>query len=351
MLLYFHIPFCDSKCFYCSFNSYTNLHDRISSYFYALNESLKWQLEHFSLAKNSIESIFIGGGTPSVAMPKCYETLFQTLQPYLQNDIEITCEANPNSASKTWLEGMRDLGVNRFSFGVQSFYDDKLKALNRAHSSKEAIKAIENAYSIGVQNISLDIIYDFYLDTKELLKKDLEQAFALPINHLSTYELTIEKATPFSKTPNVKQNKESFNFFMRDEITKKFPCYEVSNYGLYQSYHNLGYWQHKEYLGVGAGAVGFIDKRRYYPHSNIDKFIKEPYFYKEERLSDEDIKVEKIFLGLRSKVGIKEQILNKSEQNLAMLLVQEQKLEYKNGCYFNKDYFLADELALFIMQN
>ncbi len=136
---------------------------------------------------------------------------------------------------------MKNLGVNRFSFGVQSFDEVKLKALNRAHSSKEAVKAIENAFKIGVENISLDIIYDFYLDTKALLKKDLEQAFALPINHISTYELTIEKATEFSKKPNIKQNKESFNFFIKELISKNFPWYEVSNYGVYKSQHNIGY--------------------------------------------------------------------------------------------------------------
>jgi oxygen-independent coproporphyrinogen-3 oxidase len=351
MLLYLHIPFCDSKCFYCSFNSYTNLHDRIKNYFYALNESLKWQLKHFNIPKSSLETLFIGGGTPSVPKAFYYEDIFETLEPFLQKDAEITCEANPNSATKEWLLAMKKLGVNRFSFGVQSFNEAKLKALNRAHSPKEAIDAIENAYSIGVENISLDIIYDFYLDSKELLQKDLEQAFALPINHISTYELIIEKATEFSKTPTVKQNKESFNFFMQEHISKKFPWYEVSNYGLYKSRHNLGYWKHKEYLGVGAGAVGFIDTIRYYPHSNIDKFIKEPYFYKKEILSTEDIKTEKIFLGLRSEVGVDSQILNKSEIKAADILIQEAKLKYKNGYYFNKDYFLADELALFIMQN
>ncbi len=351
MLLYLHIPFCDSKCFYCSFNSYTNLHDRIKSYFYALNESLKWQLRHFNITKNSIETLFIGGGTPSVANAKYYENIFKTLEPFLKENSEITCEANPNSATKEWLKEMKTLGVNRFSFGVQSFNEDKLKALNRAHSSKEAIDAINNAYSIGVENISLDIIYDFYLDTKELLQKDINQAFALPINHISTYELIIQKGTSFNKTPEVKQNKESFNFFIRDEISKKFPWYEVSNYGLYKSSHNLGYWRHKEYLGVGAGAVGFINNKRYYPHSNIDKFIKEPFYYKKETLNFNEIKTEKIFLGLRSEVGVREEILNPKEQEIANLLVKEKKLEYKNGYYFNKDYFLADELALFIMQN
>ncbi len=351
MLLYLHIPFCDSKCFYCSFNSYTNLHDRIKSYFRTLNLSLKYQLEIFNIKPNSIKTIFIGGGTPSVPDAKYYEEIFKTLSPYLKSDTEITSEANPNSASISWLQEMKNFGINRFSFGVQSFNDEKLKALNRIHSKEEAIKAVENAYKIGVKNISIDIIYDLFIDTKELILKDIDLALKLPINHISTYELIIEKGTDFSKKPEVKKNKESFNFLVRDEIIKKFPWYEVSNYGLYKSKHNIGYWKHKNYLGVGAGAVGFQNSFRYYPHTNIDKFIQEPLFFKKEYLSKSDIKTEKIFLGLRSCVGISQNILSENEIKKANLLVNENKLEYENGYYFNKEFFLADELALFIMQN
>ena len=352
MHLYLHIPFCDSKCFYCSFNSYTNLHDRISSYFKALNSSLKWQLEHFNIAKNSIDTLFIGGGTPSCATFGYYEDIFNTLSFYLKQNAEITCEANPNSATKEWLSGMKSLGVNRMSFGVQSFNEKKLKALNRAHSKKEAIDAVEFAHSVGFKNISIDIIYDFFTDTKELLINDIKQAFKLPINHISTYELTIEKATEFSKRSEVKANKESFNFLVRDEIVANaLEWYEVSNYGSYKSKHNIGYWKHNEYLGVGAGAVGYINNFRYYPHTNIDRFIKEPNFYKQEMLSKEDILTEQIFLGLRSFVGVDSKILPKSMQKRADILLQEGKLVLRDGRYFNRDYFLSDELALFIMQN
>ena len=352
MHLYIHIPFCDSKCFYCSFNSYTNLHDRIQAYFKALNSSLLWQLENFNIKKGSIDTVFIGGGTPSVAKCSYYVEVFKNLKDYLKDNAEITIEANPNSATKEWLSCLRELGVNRVSFGVQSFNDKKLKALNRAHSKKEAISAIEAASSVGFKNISMDIIYDFFMDSKELLLSDINQAFSLPINHISTYELTIEKATAFSATPEVKANKESFNFFVRDEIIKRgLSWYEVSNYGEYKSKHNIGYWQHNNYLGVGAGAVGYMDSFRYYPHTNIDKFIKEPFYYKKEHLSSDDILTEKIFLGLRSLVGVNAKVLDKNMKQRADILVQEKRLEIKDETYFNRDYFLSDELALFIMQN
>ena len=349
MLLYIHIPFCDSKCFYCSFNSYTNLHDKIDSYMKSLTNSLKWHLEHFNVGFKSIESIFIGGGTPSVVDAKYYKELFELLHPYKKENIEITTEANPNSATLNWLEGMKNLGVNRVSFGVQSFNENKLKALNRAHSKKDAINAINYAKRVGINNISIDLIYDFLGDSKELIKADLDLAFSLPINHISTYELTIERGTNFYKRPEVKSNNETLGFFVRDEIVNRgFDWYEVSNYGVYKSRHNLGYWQYKNYLGIGAGAVGFINNTRYYPHTNIELFIKEPNYFKKEILSAKDMLTEKIFLGLRSIVGINSDLLTKDMKNRADVLVNEGKLEFKNNRYFNKDFFLSDELALFI---
>ena len=351
MLIYIHIPFCDSKCHYCSFNSYTNLHDRIEKYMQALKSQLLFDLERFKIEPNSLETLFIGGGTPSCVEPKYYKEIIKILKPYLVPNAEITTEANPNSATKEWLEGMQALGINRVSFGVQSFNNKKLQELNRAHNAKEAIEAIENAHNIGIKNISLDIIYDFHSDTKELITSDLKQAFALPINHISAYELTIEKATNFSKTPEVKKGSESLGYHLKELVTKHgFKQYEVSNYGRYQSQHNIGYWQHKEYLGIGAGAVGYKNQERYYPNTNIDNYIKEPTKLRIEELTSQDIVTEKIFLGLRSCVGVKQNILTKEQVKQADILVQEDKLIFKYGRYFNKEYFLSDEYALFIMQ-
>jgi len=348
VLIYFHIPFCDSKCNYCSFNSFTNLHHLIDEYFIALNTALEWELSNL---QEPIESIFIGGGTPSVANFKYYEKLFNTLFPYIDKNVEITIEANPNSATKEWLEGMHSLGINRISFGVQSFDDNKLKALNRAHNSKEAINAVENAHKVGFENISLDIIYDTYLDTNELLQKDINLALSLPINHISTYELIVENL-PWFKSGEVKQNSESFNFFVRDLIVGGgLKQYEVSNYGTYRCKHNIGYWQHKNYLGIGAGAVGFKDNFRYYPKSGVKAYIQEPLEVRKEYLRSNDILTEKIMLGLRSCVGVDMNILTQSMQEKAKILINEEKLEIKNGIIYAKELFLADEISLFIMQN
>ena len=316
----------------------------------SLLEQLKFELKRFDAKAKSIETLFIGGGTPSTVSPELYKPIFKLLYPYLIDNAEITTEANPNSATLAWLEGMKNLGVNRISFGVQSFDDKKLKFLNRAHNSQDAIRAINDAYHIGIKNISLDLIYATAMDTKELLDKDLKQAFALPINHISAYALTIEEGTAFQKTPEVAKEKLSLTNFVFGQIKKHgFTQYEISNFGTYQSAHNLGYWQYKNYIGAGSGAVGCKDGVRYYPATDIDFYIQNPLHVSEENLSAEEQKAEKLFLGLRSRVGVDENVLNCEELQRAELLTNERKLTKKDSRFFNPDYLLSDEIALFIL--
>lgn len=349
MLLYIHIPFCDSKCSYCAFNTYVDKFHLKKDYMLALFKQLDFELKRFSVKKKSIETVFIGGGTPSTIEPILYEPIFKSLKPYLQDNIEITSEANPNSATKEWLEGMFTLGVNRISFGVQSFDDEKLKLLNRAHNSKTAINAVKDAKEIGFKNLSLDIIYGVAGDTPKLIENDLNIAFSLPINHISAYALTIEEGTPFQKTPQMSHEKLEMTQSLFQSITcKGFKQYEISNFGLYQSKHNIGYWKHKDYIGLGSGAVGFLQDTRYYPTTSLENYILNPLDIHEEKLTSKDIIIEKIFLGLRSFVGVNQDILNTQEQKQADLLVKEKKLTHKEGKYYNSDYLLSDELALFI---
>ena len=314
-----------------------------------LEIQLKYEIENFNLKLDSIETIFIGGGTPSTIEPELYKPIFNLIKPYLKKDIEITAEANPNSATKKWLNGMLELGVNRISFGVQSFNNHKLKLLNRAHNSKEAIDAINNAYEIGFKNISLDIIYATFGDTKELIEKDLKIAFSLPINHISAYALTIEENTPFEKKPKMSQEKLEYTEFLFNYIKKNgFEQYEISNFGKYKSIHNIGYWLYKDYIGLGSGAVGKLNNKRLYPNQNIEEYIKNPLKISTEILTEEDIKIEKIFLGLRSSIGVNKNILNNKEIQQANILYKEKKIYIKNNIIYNKNYLLADELALFI---
>lgn len=318
----------------------------------ALYEQLSFELQRFDAKFKSVETLFIGGGTPSTVDPKLYAPIFELLRPYLKENAEITTEANPNSATKEWLEGMKALGVNRVSFGVQSFNAQKLRALNRAHSPKQAKDAILFAKALGFEHLSLDLIYNYKGDTKALLLNDIEEAFSLPIDHISAYELTIEDGTKFSNTPEVRQDNESLAFFVANEIEKRgFKAYEISNYGTYQSKHNKGYWELKNYIGAGAGAVGFLNNRRFYPQTDIDAYVTEPLAITEERLTPEELLTEKIFLGLRSQIGIKRSLLSDKMEQKANILYEKKKLERTNDYYYNTNFFLSDELALYILSD
>lgn len=311
---------------------------------------LEYELKRFNVKENSIDTLFIGGGTPSTISPTQYIPIFNLLKPYLKDNAEMTTEANPNSATKEWLEGMRELGINRVSFGVQSFNTTKLKALNRSHSEEQAEESIKNAHILGFKNISLDLIYNYQGDTKELLLNDIDRAFSLPIDHISAYELTIEPKTKFFNTPDVKQEDDNLAIFVSDEIKKRgFTQYEISNFGTYQSTHNKGYWLLKNYIGAGAGAVGFLEDRRFYPQTDIDMYIENPLKIEEEILTKDDILTERIFLGLRSLIGVEKNILTALMQEKANLLVEENKLDFKDNRYINNNLFLADEVALFIL--
>jgi oxygen-independent coproporphyrinogen-3 oxidase len=316
----------------------------------ALEKQLTFELKRFNVKREQIETIFIGGGTPSTVSYELYEPIFELLKPLTKKGAEITTEANPNSATKAWLKGMYNLGVNRVSFGVQSFNEKKLKALNRAHSSQQAIEAVRDAHDIGYKNLSLDLIYNYQGDSIELLKSDIEEAFTLPINHISAYELTIEGGTKFASTPRVKQEDDELAFFVAKSIEEKgFKQYEISNFGSYQSEHNKGYWQLKDYMGIGAGAVGFLKDIRYYPITDIDSYIDNPLNMQEEPLTEEELLTEKLFLGWRSNIGVAETILNEAMKKQADFLVKKEKLIKVGDIYFNENYFIADELVLFLL--
>jgi len=315
----------------------------------ALIKQLQFELKRFNVQKGDIETLFIGGGTPSTIEPNLYEALFKILNPYLSNSAELTSEANPNSSTKEWLRGMYKLGINRISFGVQSFNDEKLKLLGRAHKSEDAIDAIKSAHKIGFKNISLDIIYATQGDSKALLENDLDQAFSLPINHLSAYALTIEEKTVFTKQPQMAyETIELTKWFLNSIKERGFNQYEISNFGSYQSLHNLGYWKQKNYIGLGSGAVGFLENERFYSSNSLEEYIDNPTNIETEKLTKAELHSEHIFLGLRSSVGVEFSVLNDAEKSRTEILLKEKKLLLKNGRLYNPNYLLSDELALFI---
>jgi len=351
VLLYIHIPFCDSKCFYCAFNSYTNLSHLKKDYMIALNKQLKFELKKYN--NMVLKSVFFGGGTPSSIDASEYKEIFNTLKPYINKATEITTEANPNSASKQWQKDMKDLGVNRISFGVQSFNNEKLKFLGRNHNYTQAIQALTNAKDVGYEHINCDIIYDTALDTKELLQNDLKIISTLPIDHISAYSLIIEENTKFEHTPEVKiENIDFAKYIFKSLNDLGFTQYEISNFSKNKkarSIHNYGYWQKENYIGVGSGAIGAINDKRYYCNEDVQEYINEPLKYsKIEDLNEEDILFEKIFLGLRSDVGVDLELFNDTQKDKIKILENEKKITKRDNKIFNNDFLLSDEIVLFI---
>jgi oxygen-independent coproporphyrinogen-3 oxidase len=317
----------------------------------ALEKQLRFELN--KIKNTTLISIFFGGGTPSSIDSIYYESIFKILKPFIDETTEITSEANPNSASIQWLGNMKKLGVNRISFGIQSFNDNKLKFLGRNHNKIQAIDAIKNAKKLEFVHINCDIIYDTSLDNESLLYDDLDIIATLPIDHVSAYSLIIEKNTKFENKHQYRvENIALAKILFAKLETLGFKQYEISNFSKNidaKSKHNCGYWHKEDYIGVGAGAVGSIKNIRYYPISNIQEYINNPYQYKkEEKLSNEDIKFETLFLGLRSEIGVSLNIFNKKELKQIKILEKENKILIKDNKIFNRDYLLSDEIVLFI---
>ena len=356
LLLYIHIPFCDSKCGYCAFFSQVNKENMIKPYFESLSKDIEHTLKYFSVEK--ITSIFVGGGTPNFVDSKYYLDIFRILTPFCVSDCEITFEMNPNLISNTWLNEIKSLGVNRLSIGVQSFYDDKLQMLERVHVYDDIFRAFDIAYK-HIDNISLDLIYDCRLDTQYRIEYELESALKLPINHISAYSLSIDSNSRFGDRKDYSlQARESFGVFVRDFLrAKDFKQYEVSNFTLvnkcksnkfqhdFKCKHNLGYWRGDEYLGVGVSSVGRVDFVRYFAVSNLEQYIINPTKRKKELLSQNDLHFESIFMGFRSEIGVEKILLNQSK--LKYVIENNLCYEYDNRIYTN-DFFLADSIALYL---
>lgn len=366
MLLYIHIPFCASKCGYCGFNSLTNMLSFKEKYLDSLcidlkNELNLWeskspctkkanfskQIPHFF---KKLHSIYIGGGTPNTLNPSDYEKIFSILQKYISPHTEITIELNPNTTKIHSLRHFQQLGINRFSIGVQSFLDKKLKLLERNHNPKIAQKFIENALNCGV-SVSIDLIYDLNIDSKKSLAFELEMANNLGIGHISCYALSLEKHSIFFAKNKFIMRENSLCYELKDILEKYHFCqYEVSNFAKnHKSKHNLGYWAYSDYMGVGLGAVGKItDKNsiRFYKNNDFNAYLNAPNATKSEILNDDDVRMEKIFLGLRSEIGVESSLIPNKER--LEILLESKKITYKNGKIFATNYFIADEITLFL---
>ena len=261
--LYIHIPWCVRKCPYCDFNSHAQRDDLPEQdYIAALLSDLETDLPR--IWGRRIQSIFIGGGTPSLFSPAALDTLFSGLRARLPitADCEITMEANPGTVEQGRFREFRAIGINRLSMGIQSFDDQALQRLGRIHNAAEAMKAVETARTAGFDNLNLDIMFGLPGQTPELGLHDLRTAMAFSPEHLSWYQLTIEPNTLFHSHPPALPDdeliEELFDQGQSLLAEEGLEQYEVSAYARNgrQCRHNLNYWEFGDYLGIGAGAHG-----------------------------------------------------------------------------------------------
>lgn len=305
--LYIHIPFCLRKCPYCDFYSLEYSEELKNQYISAVVRCI----EHYSDHSRAVDSIYFGGGTPSLLSERDVFQILETADRcFSVSNAEITMEANPSSATFEKLLGYRKSGVNRLSFGVQSLNDLELSDLGRLHNSKTAIEGINNAKRAGFDNLSADLMLGISRQTEETLRDSISKLSTLDIKHVSAYMLSIEETTPYAKMRNsllLPDEEKTADLYITacNELEKHgFEQYEISNFAKkgFESRHNLKYWQLEEYLGIGPAAHSFFNsKRSYYPR-DIMSFIAGDF----SMLSDDTFNPseEYVMLSLRLKSGL-----------------------------------------------
>lgn len=280
--IYLHIPFCDTKCIYCDFYSITN-HSRKNELIDCIINEI--QTCSPKLSSKKFDTIFFGGGTPSLLSLNDFEKIFDSIFKNFNvgKNSEITIEANPGTLDEKKLKELRNLPINRISFGVQSFIDDELIFLSRIHNSEQAIGSIKSAQDAGFDNINLDLIFAIPGQTLDAWKYNLLKALNLNTRHISAYSLIFEEGTPLFSLfkqkkvlqANIELEREMYDYTMEFLPLNGFSQYEVSNYAKpgYECKHNLQYWEHKEYVGFGPSAASYIDNYRRVNVRDIGKYI------------------------------------------------------------------------------
>ena len=315
--LYIHIPFCISKCHYCNFYSVTS-RECVPDFLESLFKEMAMYRDRFE----TFDTLYIGGGTPSVLPIEHLEELMQRIGETfdLSPDSEITLEANPGDLDTTYLKALRKTVINRLNIGVQSFDDAILSLLGRRHTGKEALTAVEMSRTAGFDNIGLDLIYCVPGQDIHAWMKTLDQALSFLPEHLSCYQLTLEPETPLGMiyrkgTAGLPDEEREYDFFIKTSEKMEdagYIHYEVSNFArnrLFASRHNQKYWNHTPYLGLGPSAHSFTKNKRWWNHSSLPAYMHDieqgtPPVEEVEGLTDDQLCLEALSLGLRTKKGI-----------------------------------------------
>lgn len=348
--LYIHIPFCIKKCLYCDFVSVTDGEELFEKYIGSvLREAEEYRGEQ-------IDTVFIGGGTPTVLPPELISRLLLDIGGVfnISPEAEITCEANPGTLNKEKISALKHGGVNRISLGVQSFNDSELRAIGRIHDAKTAYNTVREL-GRGFDNISIDVMTALPYQTRESIKRTLETAVSLPVTHISAYSLIIEDGTPLKKIysergaefPDEEADREIYHFAVEFLKRHGFGRYEISNFAKrgYESRHNLKYWDCNEYIGLGAAAHSYIGNRRFSNTQSVSGYLSGKNKREETTLTPEDKISEFMMLGLRKSNGVSEaEFERRFGVRLAELFGKKLNrfislgaMEYSNGRYFLTD--------------
>ena len=324
--IYLHIPFCKSRCVYCGFFSSTSL-TLCNDYVQAVCRELDLRRDYLQDAP--IDTIYLGGGTPSILTLRQLSTLFDTIYNiYNVRAREITVECNPDDVShigesEAFLDGLRRLGVNRLSIGVQTFDDARLRFLHRRHTANQAFTAVALAQSAGFDNVSIDLMFGFPGQSLDSWRQDVDKAMAINVQHLSAYSLMYEEGTMLERMLSRGELVEvpdelslaMYEYLLDAAAERGLEHYEISNFALpgYQSLHNSGYWRGVPYLGVGAGAHSFDGKTRQSNAKDLLAYIrggeKGAFPTEQEVLTPSEQYDEFVFTALRTREGMDLQTL------------------------------------------
>jgi len=366
--LYVHVPFCQKKCAYCDFFSITDL-SMVPAWLSALEQEARRYQNSF----DRFDTLYLGGGTPSLLDAGQLAQVLETLRRHFSfsPDTEVTLEANPDDLTPEKITLYKDLGVNRLSLGVQSFNDRELAFLGRRHNARQTVQALKAARAAGFANLTLDLIYGLPGQSLDDWTKTLDQALSFHPEHLSCYQLTYETGTPLGRRKALgkvapateEEERELFLLTSRYLEERGYRHYEISNFARQgeagsepcYSRHNRKYWRHVPYLGLGPGAHSFLDGVRWWNASSVKQYCQDleqgrSPVADREVLSREQLRLEALYLGLRTRDGVSldalrqtpgwERIFEELQETGLIKVNQDRAAPTRQG------FLLADRLAL-----
>ncbi len=318
--VYIHIPFCTNKCFYCDFNSYVLKDQPVMDYLRALDREMELTVQQ--TPPGEIRSIFVGGGTPTVLTPQEMEFFLASVRrhfPQWASDIEFTMEANPGTTDRDKLTVMKDGGVNRVSFGVQAFQNELLSGIGRIHNTDDVYRSLENARAVGLDNLSIDLMFGLPNQTVEMLDYSVSRALELGLPHYSIYSLKVEENTLFhtlyhkNQLPLPSEEEELNMYLLLMERMERagYKQYEISNFAKpgYASRHNITYWKNEDYYGLGAGAHGYVGRNRHVNIKGVNPYVEAAKAglprLEQFEVSREEAMEDFVMVGLRMLDGIR----------------------------------------------